>query len=317
MSETPFQFDIDPDITRAWTPPSALYTSPEAFADIRERVFARSWQLVDLHEPTRPKSVTPLTLLPGSLDEPIVITNDGASNVRCLSNVCTHRGNIVCTKPTRGSELKCGYHARRFGLDGAFKSMPEFDGAKDFPSPKDSLPTLPLHHWGPLSFTSLDPATTFDDWIGPVRDRLRWLKFDEPGLFALAEGRQREYTFDANWALYCDNYLEGFHIPFVHPGLNAAIDWSEYTTECGDAAHGQGSWVLQVGDAKPNEPAFRIPGGGPDHDRRVAAYWFFLFPNLMLNFYPWGLSVNVVEPLGHASVRVRYTTCVDSRAASR
>ena len=36
----------------------------------------------------------------------------------------------------------------------------------------------------------------------------------------------KDYSIDANWALYCDNYLEGFHVPFVHKDLNEVLDLS-------------------------------------------------------------------------------------------
>jgi choline monooxygenase len=108
----------------------------------------------------------------------------------------------------------------------------------------------------------------------------------------------------ANWALYVDNYLEGFHIPFVHASLNEAIDYGEYTTELFEGSS------LQLGIAKPGEPAFELPAGSPDAGKRVAAYYWWLFPNTMFNFYPWGLSINVVEPQGHERTRVRFLSYV-------
>jgi choline monooxygenase len=108
----------------------------------------------------------------------------------------------------------------------------------------------------------------------------------------------------ANWALYCDNYLEGFHIPFVHASLNEAIDYGAYTTELF-------RWSsLQLGIAKGDEEAFDLPSGSPDAGKRVAAYYFWLFPNTMLNFYPWGCSVNVVQPLAVDRTRVSFITYV-------
>ena len=64
--------------------------------------------------------------------------------------------------------LRCRYHGRRFGLDGSFASMPEFDGTKDFPSPADNLAQLSLERWGPLLFTGLTPSVPFAEWIVPL-----------------------------------------------------------------------------------------------------------------------------------------------------
>ena len=105
---------------------------------------------------------------------------------------------------------------------------------------------------------------------------------------------------NANWALYIDNYLEGFHIPYVHSTLATTLDYGEYTVEL------QRFSVLQLGIAKPGEPAFARPRGHPDHERAVAAYYFWLFPTTMFNVYPWGVSVNVVTPLAVDRTRVSF-----------
>ena len=107
----------------------------------------------------------------------------------------------------------------------------------------------------------------------------------------------RDFTIDAHWALYVENYLEGLHIPFVHPGLSQAIDWATYRYE--NFAHG----TLQLAQARPGEAAFDGLGG-------VAAFYFWVWPNLMLNVYPWGLSVNLVLPLAPARTAVLFRSYV-------
>lgn len=296
-------FDIDADIRRARTLPAAVYTSPEVYAAARERIFARSWQLVGDADRLRvPGQVLPVTLLPGLLDEPLLLTRDRADRLHCLSNVCTHRGNLVEESEGVRQVLRCRYHGRRFALDGAFQSMPEFDEVEGFPAPCDDLPRVACEVWGKQLFASLDPAVPFAEWIAPVAERLG-------GWFPLADlafdpGRSRDYLVRAHWALYCDNYLEGFHIPYVHGGLAAALDYGAYRTELFPWSS------LQVGIAQGAEEVFDLPPASPDHGQRVAAYYFWLFPNTMLNFYPWGLSVNAVLPLAPDRTRVSFLTFV-------
>jgi choline monooxygenase len=135
-------WEIDPDITRAWTLPGAFYTDPQAWETLRERALARSWQLIgDLDEIPSP-GAAPFSFLPGCVDEPILIARDPRGGVHALSNVCTHRANLVCSEAASCESLRCRYHGRRFSLDGRFVSMPEFDQAKDFPSASDHLPRL-------------------------------------------------------------------------------------------------------------------------------------------------------------------------------
>ena len=197
--------------------------------------------------------------------------------------------------------LRCRYHGRRFALDGRFHSMPAFEGVEGFPSPADDLQEVPAGRYRQFLFGSAAPAMPFDDWIGPVRERMDWLPIEK---FDLDPAASRSYWIDANWALYCDNYLEGFHIPFVHPGLKDRLDWSAYETE----TFPYGS--VQLGVAAPGEPGFDLPPGHRDRGRQIAGYYFWLFPSTMLNFYPWGLSVNLVEPHGPERTRVRFLSYV-------
>src|SRR5262249_12091675 len=104
-------FEIDPDVASARTPPGSLYADPELFARAKSRVFAPSWQVAcDAAELSVAGSVRPLVLHEGLLDEPIVITRDASGRLHALSNVCTHRGNLVVREPGRKSALVCGYH---------------------------------------------------------------------------------------------------------------------------------------------------------------------------------------------------------------
>jgi choline monooxygenase len=208
---------------------------------------------------------------------------------------------IVCQHGGVEQQLKCRYHGRRFELDGTFKSMPEFEQAQNFPTKADNLPQIQLEQWGPLLFASLDPAMPFDEWFSPVAHRLAWLE-RVPCKFE--PGHSRDYLVEANWALYCENYLEGFHIPFVHAGLNETLDFGSYRTDLYRYAS------VQIGFLRGAEHGFDIPATAPDHGEPIAAYYFWLFPNLMLNFYPWGISINVIKPLGVGRTRVSFLAFV-------
>jgi choline monooxygenase len=293
---------IEPDIARATTLPARFYHDPAGHARVVERVFARSWQLVaDLRQLRAPGQTLPLTLLQGSLDEPILLTRDASDALHCLSNVCTHRGMLVCEAGGVEGALRCRYHGRRFALDGRFLSMPEFDGVAGFPSPADDLPRLPLEGWGPFLFTGLDPAMPFADFVAPLTARMRGLPLES---CVFDPARSRDYLVKANWALYCDNYLEGFHIPYIHAALSGALDYGSYRTELFEGGS------LQVGVASGEEDVLDLPPDSPDHGTRIAAYYFWLFPNLMVNVYPWGLSLNLVKPLAVDRTRVSFLSYV-------
>lgn len=298
------RLDIDPDIRRARTPPSALYHDPQWFQRIGERILARTWHAnPDPPLPAcAPGTAVPWNLLPGALDEPLLLTTEEDGTRHLLSNVCTHRGATLIERPCEGLKaLRCPYHGRRFGLDGRFVSMPRFEGAQDFPGPSDSLPRVQMGQWAGLTFASLDPAHPLEALVGPMDQRLSFLPVASA---QLSPAHCRDYHVPANWALYCDNYLEGFHIPYVHPTLNRALDFEGYETQ----TFALGS--VQLGRASEGAPCFAPPKSHPDHEGRVAGYYFWLLPTTMVNAYPWGLSINLVLPLSPTRTRVVFLTYI-------
>lgn len=274
-------FEIDPDIRKAKTLHADFYTDPAYFELSKERIFARSWQFLARADDI--EGVTPFVILPGMLDEP-VFTVKTSEWISCLSNVCTHRGKILVDEPCHADLIRCPYHGRRFLLSGKMISMPEFEDVENFPSEADDLTVLPFAEKGGFLFTSVDPLAEFEEFVS---DAAQHLEDVEPTGFLLKE--RRKYEVDAHWALYCENYLEGFHIPYVHQALNAVVDYGSYTTE-----------------------TFRYSSlqTGYDDSGNIAARYLFIFPNLMFNFYPWGISVNVVRPVSPSKTVVEFLTYV-------
>ena len=239
-------------------------------------------------------NVLPLDHMEHVVGEPMLLTRD--DGIRCLSNVCTHRGMLVATEGCSATTLRCGYHGRTFGLDGCFRNMPEFDGVESFPTASDNLVEFALRRWKGLLFAGTEPSR-FENCLDELESRVGWMPIES---FEHDPSRHRSYDIDANWALYVDNYLEGFHIPYVHGDLHEELDYDSYRTELFEGG------VLQVGIARGGEACFELPESSPDHDQRIAAYYYWLYPGVMLNFYPWGLSVNLVIPLSVGRTRIVY-----------
>ena len=297
------KFYINPDITKAETLPAKFYKSQEVFDLLKEKVFVKAWQwlgdastLVPLTE-----SAYPLVLLEGYLTEPLLLVRDKESEVKCFTNVCTHRGNLVCHDPGKVRNLSCMYHGRKFGLDGQFKFMPEFKEAQDFPRACDGLHEFSLRKLGEHLFVGLEPSFDFDEVIQVMNERIGFLPLNE---FKYNPTLNKDYIVNCHWALYCDNYLEGFHIPFVHEDLNAVLDYGNYKTEVYDHCN------VQIGYSDGAEEVFDLPEGHIDYGKNVAAYYYWMFPNMMFNFYPWGLSVNIIKPLSLNKTKVSFITYV-------
>lgn len=293
-------FKIDENIAVAETPPREFYVDQSVF-ESQKNAFAQTWQYAGDVGELAPMSVSPLQLLPGFLDDPLLLTSGSDGIIRCVSNVCTHRANLLVNEPANCHEIRCNYHGRRFDLDGKFKSMPGFEGVENFPCEKDDLPELNLNAFAGLQFTSLNPKAEFNAVFGDMMERMSFLPLHD---LKFDESRSENFEVNANWALYCDNYLEGFHIPFVHPTLNAELSFGDYEYELFNHSN------LQIGIGKSGENVFQIPEGHPDHGKNISAYYWWVYPNLMFNFYPWGLSFNIVNPVAVDLTKVSFRTYV-------
>jgi choline monooxygenase len=102
--------------------------------------------------------------------------------------------------------------------------------------------------------------------------------------------RHVAYDVACNWKVYVDNFLEGYHLPHVHPGLSKVLDYRAYETELFE-------WYsLQHSPLRNNEGIY---GDG-------TAWYYFIYPNVMLNIMPGRLQTNRVLPLGDDRCRVEF-----------
>ena len=292
------KFNIHPDITKANTLPAFFYKDESIFETIKEKIFLKSWQWIgDENLIQQQHSVHPFVLLNNYITEPMLLTRDEKGEINCLTNACTHRGNLVVLNSGESKKLTCSYHGRRFNLKGEFEHMPEFKEAKSFPRPCDNLHKFPLKKWGSFLFAGLNPSFDFQQVIDKMNERIGFLPLNK---FILNKSLSKAYSVNAHWALYCDNYLEGFHVPFVHEDLNKVLDYGSYETEIYKYCN------LQIGYTDDATETFDLPENHIDYGKNVAAYYYWVFPNMMFNFYPWGLSINIVKPINLNKTKISF-----------
>jgi len=282
---------IAADIREARTLPSRFYYDEEIF-DILKSEF-KGWQFALHSSEFNSQNIHPIKHIESVTGESIIVVK--GDEVNSLSNICTHRGMRLIGESCNKKSFRCEYHGRTFEIDGKFRNMPEFEQAIGFPTDDDNLHKFPLEIWDGLYFTSL--KSNIDIPWSELESRFKFLDIKS---FEHDPSRDRDHFISANWMLYVDNYLEGFHIPFVHPELNQALDYSGYVTETFNGG------VLQIGKAMEGDVKFDLPSGHPDFGQDIAAYYLWLYPNMMLNFYPWGLSLNIVVPVSPTETRVLY-----------
>ena len=295
------RFFVDPDITKAETLPSSFYTDSTIFEKLKS-IFLNSYHFVgDINLIPLPGQSYPFVLLESYLNEPLVLVRNNEDEINCFSNVCTHRGNIVVQNPGKLRNLQCLYHGRIFDLNGQFKRMPEFENVQNFPRACDNLHKFDVKCLGPFIFCGLSQNLDFGLILNEINKKVSFLPLEQ---FTYRPSLSKDYLVNCHWALYCDNYLEGFHIPFVHPDLNQVLDYGKYEVEIKD------HMTLQIGYANSGEDTFNLPKNHPDFGQEIAAYYFWIYPNIMLNFYPWGLSINVVKPISINKTKVSFLTYI-------
>jgi choline monooxygenase len=283
-------------LERAETIPSAWYVDPAFHTFDQKAVLARSWQLVG-HE-TRLSEAGDY-LVANVAGESVLVVRDSERRLRAHFNVCRHRGGpLVMDACGRvGTTLQCKYHGWTYRLDGSLRGVPRFDRTELFDKRDFSLLPVMVDIWQGLVFVSLtsDPPALASILHG-ITERIAPLRLD-----SLRYHHTDTYDVACNWKVYVDNYLEGYHVPLVHPELNRRLDFRSYTTE----TH---RWYsLQHSDFKGNGPGLY---SGADEQ----AYYYFIFPNIMLNILPGRLQTNVVEPLGADRCRVRFDYYFDKHA---
>lgn len=257
----------------------ADYVDPAVFDRDRWSIFARHWWFVaDAASLAGGGSYRAVTVA----GFPVLVVNDGGT-LRAFHNVCRHRGGpLAWDGDGRCTRLVCRYHGWAYGLDGRLQSARDFQ-ADDEDTAGLSLGAARVDTWRGLVFVNLDvDADPVRRWLADVAGECRPYPMEE------FELRHRcGHDLAANWKLYAENYMEGYHIPLVHPGLNRQIDARRYDVEVrGEAA------------------VHRAP---PRDGSVTTGTWLWRFPGFALNLYERGMCVESAVPTGPTTTRVDYS----------
>lgn len=273
-------FEFDERLERASTLPSRLYFDRTTFEAEKRAIFYRTWQMVGRLEQL-PEEGSYFTC--DVVDEPLIIARDQRGELRGFHNVCRHRAGPVAEGAGCRSSLQCRYHGWTYSLDGKLIGTPEFDGVECFSREENGLRPVKVEAWEQFIFVSLDESAP--PLAQLLEDIPRMTHEFEVSRMKFVE--RRDYVIDCNWKVYVDNYLEGYHIPIVHPGLMRELDYTKYRTIT--------RRYFSLQDAP-------IKQGGAYYGSREQrdALYFWVFPNLMVNINPETLSTNLIVPLSES-----------------
>jgi len=285
MEITADTFRVESKIEEAWTLPASLYTNPKIFAAEKKRIFLRTWQVIGHTSQVGNPGDYFTTELAG---EPLLCVRGSDGKLRGFYNVCRHRAGPPAEGCGSRKLFRCGYHGWTYALDGTLISATEIEGIKGFCPEDFALVPVRTEEWFNLVFVNLDPqAQPLLQTLGELPKQADKFPFAKMKLF-----ERRTYDMKCNWKTYVDNYLEGYHLPTVHPGLNRELDFNAYVVEP------HVGYVRQFSPIRGAQPGDTTPRRYQEEREDLTTDYFWIFPNWMLNCYPDNVSLNIVVPIG-------------------
>jgi len=276
-------YDANAPLENAWTIPSSWYTDPRIADREARTVFSRTWQMIGRADQLREPGQYVTATVAG---EPVVAVRGNDGRLRAFFNVCRHHAAEVMTEPCGKTHLlRCPYHGWTYSLEGQLKGTPDFSDVRDFDKGTSGLAPVDAEIWENWAFVRLAPGgpgleeSLGADLVARCRDlelgRFQWVQ-------------RRHYQFDCNWKVFVDNYLDGgYHVPHLHKGLDSVLDYGRYTIENGGRFCLQKSPVVSAG-AEAATGAVR---------RGEWAYYYWIHPNFMINWYEGVMDTNLVLPV--------------------
>ena len=278
-------YNPDAPLAEACTPPASWYFDQRILELERKTVFSCSWQMVGRVEQIREPGQYITCEVAG---EPILVVRGNDGVLRGFFNVCRHHAAAVMRNPEGRTEtLRCPYHGWTYNLDGALVLTPEFGGVRDFDRSANGLipvETAISENWVFVKLISEGPS--LEDFLGA--DLTGQIRRSSLGKLHWME--RRAYTLNCNWKVFVDNYLDGgYHVPHLHRGLSSIFDAAKYTIETGER------FCLQSSPISTDDKTDAQTAAARKGDR---ALYYWIYPNLMINYYAGVMDTNLVYPRG-------------------
>ncbi|MEM7256855.1 MAG: aromatic ring-hydroxylating dioxygenase subunit alpha [Pseudomonadota bacterium] len=255
------------------------YTDKQVFGSEQRTLFRRYWQLF-CHASQLENSGDYVSGDIAAMGVLAIRGSDGG--LRAFLNVCRHRGARLLDPGTGNCDtLRCPYHNWLYQNTGELKHAPWFGEDKTFRTEDWPLHPINIKVWRNLVFIAIDPTTDLPDQLGATVNELADVPIED---YVLTETRQ--LVFDANWKIYTDNFVEGYHIPGIHPEFFRAIDFNKFETTAGD------------GLVRMTAP--------PRGDLFYQGRWLWMWPNWTLSLFDGGMNTSRINPLSASKTQLIY-----------
>lgn len=306
-----FKRTVDSYQAGARTLAGSYYTAKSVLDNEHDRLFSNSWICVGRDTDIAAGGDYRLATV---ANESIIVVRDRSGTVRAFYNVCRHRGTRICTtdRGQLGETIQCPYHAWTYKLDGRLVGAPHMNEVPDFAMADYPLHAVALERWEGFLFVNLakTPAS-FDALFTPMRGR--FARYNLPSLRTV---RRIDYDVRANWKLIMQNYSECLHCPTIHPELSTKLPYTSGANDLTEGAFLGGYMEIKA----PNESATMsgracaLPLGEVSTSDRGRAYYYTLFPTMMLSLHPDYAVFYTVKPVAADRSTVRCEWMVNPKA---
>ncbi len=254
------------------------YTSPAIHKEDVTRIFAQSWQMIGPASRLATRGDYIATEIAGQK----VFVIHAKDGLRAFRNVCRHRGARLLAEGTgRCNTIRCPYHQWVWGEDGSLLNVPWWGDDPGFEMSDWALETVEFKVWRGLLFVAIAPEVALAEQLAAAEGELQ----NEP-IETFHWMHEERLIFDANWKIYTDNFVEGYHIPGIHPQFHAAIEFEAFETVALDGC-------VRM-SAPPKEGLF------------YRGKWLWMWPNWTLSLFDGGMNTSRINPVDHARTELVY-----------
>jgi choline monooxygenase len=255
------------------------YVDADIFEAERQSIFRRHWQMLGpVSRLAQPGAYLAIDVAGWKLFA--LRGQDGG--LRGFHNVCRHRGARLLPEGTgKCPLLRCPYHQWIYDQTGALRQAPSFGNDPGFHLEDWPLEKAQLAEWRGLLFIAIDAERSLIDQLGDLPEETA-----EAPIETYTAVEQHRFTMRSNWKTYTDNFVEGYHIPGIHPGFMRVIDFTHFET------------VARRGLVRMTSPQRdgSIYGGK----------WLWMWPNWTLSIFPGGMNTSRINPTSVASTDLTY-----------
>ena len=320
FNEETYRFTRAP-VEAALTLIPEAYTSSDFFRLEQERVFKNSWVPVGCtSQVAEPGDALVVTVA----EQSIAITRNKTGELRAFYNVCRHRGAVMldtgCSK-LKGKRIRCPYHSWAYDLNGDCIGTPLFEGS-DIPEDQQGIfemggveqfdradySLFPVHvqSWGCLVFVHLgQEPEPLEKQLGDLPERFANYRLDEWVIV-----REKKFVFNANYKLVGENFMEYYHLPWIHPELITVSRMEDHYRWQGPGLYtGMTTWPIS-NNSDSGSWLGLPPLEGLGGTNKESARFIWLFPNIAINVMPNHIFSMICNPDGPGrTVEQTYILC--------